>query len=228
VKIDVTLDHRLDAGGKDPDCSSASLREYHRVLWSKQLPSGEVFELQPDDKKYLVHDSKLGRFELSSDSISNSMRARKSMVSIIEQISSQDLDAFQGIGATIGGYTLFPSNPVNGQNTINVQRGFNRAISDRFDLTLECIRRHYAGENSPLTDCLQNYADFFSLFETFEGYVDFFLLQDLVADGVVKYFLPFDNFKTPAQSNSLADYRIYMANSMRFTAERNARIALHH
>jgi hypothetical protein len=156
------------------------------------------------------------------------MRARKSMVSIIEQISSQDLDAFQGIGATIGGYTLFPSNPVNGHNTINVQRGFNRAICDRFDLTLECIRRHYAGENSPLTDCLQNYAEFFSLFETFEGYVDFFLLQDLVADGVVKYFLPFDNFKTLAQPGSLADYRIYMANSMRFTAERNARIALHH
>jgi hypothetical protein len=226
MSIDITYDHRLDANGKDPDFASARLREHHRELWSKPLPSGETFILNATESKYLVHKSDLGTFELSSDSISNSMRARKSMVSIIEQISTKELDDFQGIGATIGGYILFPSNPVNGQRTINVQRGFNRAISDRFDLTLECIRRHYIGETSPLTDCLNNYSNFFSLFETFENYVNFFLLQDLVADGTVKYFLPFDDFKGHAQPNNVDDYRTYMVNSMRFTAERNARMAL--
>lgn len=225
MQIDVTYDHRLDAGGKDPDFASATLREHHRLLWSKKLPNGELLNLHPEGKKYLVHDSQLGRFELSSDSISNSMRARKSMVQIIEQIPSVDLDAFQGIGATIGGYTLFPSNPIDGENTINVQRGFNRKISDRFDLTLECIRRHYSGEVSPLSKCLENYSAFFDLFTNFEGYVSFFLLDDLVHDGTVKFFLPFNDFEAVGQPSNLADYRTYMQNSMAFTAARNNRIS---
>jgi hypothetical protein len=32
------------------------------------------------------------------------------------------------------------------------QRGFNRLISDRFDLTLECIRRFYLGPIEPARD----------------------------------------------------------------------------
>lgn len=147
------------------------------------------------------------------------------MVQIIEQIPSAELDAFQGIGATIGGYTLFPSNPVAGENTINVQRGFNRKISDRFDLTLECIRRHFSGEISPLSKCLANYSAFFDLFMNFEGYVSFFLLDDLVDDGAVKFFLPFKDFDGVGQPKNLTDYRTYMQNSMAFTSARNNRIA---
>ena len=49
------------------------------------------------------------------------------------------------------------------------------------DLTLECIRRHYAGgPESPLADVLTAYADFFALFDGFKEFVDFFLFQDLV------------------------------------------------
>ena len=62
--------------------------------------------------------------------------------------------------------------------TINGARGVNGKIKDRFDLTLECIRRHYTSEKSPLSDTLQRYSPFFNLFENFQGYVDFFLLQD--------------------------------------------------
>ena len=51
--------------------------------------------------------------------------------------------------------------------------GFSSAISDRMDLTLECIRRHYIGEWSPLTKVLERYSDFFALFRDFAGYVDF-------------------------------------------------------
>lgn len=51
----------------------------------------------------------------------------------------------------------------------------------RFDLTVECIRRHYAAGDSPLAATLARYADFFALFEDFQGYVEYFLLQDLVA-----------------------------------------------
>jgi hypothetical protein len=39
---------------------------------------------------------------------------------------------------------------------------------------------------------------FFRLFETFKGYVDFFLLNDLVDHhGDVKFYLPFDDFQSP-------------------------------
>ncbi len=98
------------------------------------------------------------------------------------QVAQEDLDYFQYIGYTIGGMMIFPGNRVNGMQTINGARGFNSKISDRFDLTLECIRLYYLGLQSPLYATLFRYQKFFNLFENFAGYVEFFLLQDLVSD----------------------------------------------
>ena len=36
----------LGYGGADPDKDSPTLREYHRLLWSKELPNGETMNLQ--------------------------------------------------------------------------------------------------------------------------------------------------------------------------------------
>ena len=77
---------------------------------------------------------------------------------------------------------VFPGNRLDGKLTINGARGLNRKIADRFDLTLECIRRHYLGQPSPLGETLARYRDFLALFEDFRGYVEFFMLQDLVSD----------------------------------------------
>ena len=76
--------------------------------------------------------------------------------------------------------------------------GFIRWIKDRFDLTVECIRRHYLNEASPLSDTLERYSDYFRLFGDFGGYVEFFLLQDLVTHdfSAVKFFSPFDDFNS--------------------------------
>lgn len=71
---------------------------------------------------------------------------------------------------------------VDGKQTINGRRGTHHQIKDRFDLTLECIRRHYTGEGSPLADTLDRYTGFFALFQDFAGYVNFFFLSDLVRD----------------------------------------------
>ena len=46
--IDVRYDVRADSGGKDPDGYSRTLKEYHRLLWSKPLPNGEVMQLVID------------------------------------------------------------------------------------------------------------------------------------------------------------------------------------
>jgi hypothetical protein len=54
---------------------------------------------------------------------------------------------------------IFPANKVDRKQTINGARGFHPRISDRFVLTLECIRRHYIGEPSPLAQTLARYGD---------------------------------------------------------------------
>ena len=51
---------------------------------------------------------------------------------------------------TIGGEIIFPKHA----RSINQARGVNPLICDRFDLTLECIRRYYVGVSSPLYEVL--------------------------------------------------------------------------
>lgn len=223
--VDTHFDFRSDAKGRDPDSASPTLRSYHQLLWSKPLPSGEPFDLVRVPGSYLTHSSQLGEFKLSSDTISNSLRGSKRRAGLIAQIPSVNLDAFQALGSTIGARILFPGNRVDKKPTINVARGFNAQIGDRFDLTLECIRLHYRGEPSPLAVSFDRYADFFALFGSFEGYVDFFLLGDLVQNGQVKFFLPFDGEFGHPLPNTVDEYNEYMANTMGFVTARNRRIA---
>jgi hypothetical protein len=68
------------------------------------------------------------------------------------------------------------------------------------------------GEWSPLDETLSRYADFFALFGDYQGYVSFFLLDDLVtADGGVEFFLFFDEFQTYGRPKDLASYHEYRA-----------------
>jgi hypothetical protein len=81
-------------------------------------------------------------------------------------------------------------------------------------------------EPSPLRDTFERYSDFFGLFGDFQGYVDFFLLQDLVRDSKVVFFLPFESFeKTGPYPKSVEGYLDYMNNSIAFVKSRNERIA---
>ena len=85
----------------------------------------------------------------------------------------EEKEAFLRLGYSIGGFMVWPSNKVDRRMAINGTRGFTVRIADRMDLTLECIRRHYRGETSPLAAALTRYEDFFALFEDFRCYVDF-------------------------------------------------------
>jgi hypothetical protein len=227
--IDINFDFRTDTPtGKDPDIYSSTLRSYHKLLWSKRLPSGVLFEL--DDSKggaYLYHQSDLGEFFLSSDTVIPSFGKWKSMEHIICQLKDGELEEFRSALYTMGGMLIFPANRVDGKSTINGARGFNSLIKDRLDLTLECIRRYYNNEQSPLTDVLNRYADFFALFGTFKGYIEFFLLQDLVAEGfsAIKFFMRFEDFKTPAVPKTLNEYITYKDLSIDFIRKRNQRIS---
>lgn len=226
--IDTSFDFRIDAGGKDPDTHSATLRRYHKLLWSKPLPRGRKFELLdnvPD--AYLCHKSELGEFYLSSDAITHSYKNTKSIAHILSQLPGAYVESLFNSGCTIGSYIIFPAKKIDGKMTINGARGLNRSIKDRFDLTLECIRRHYLGQSNPLKDTLERYNSFFYLFSNFRGYVDFFLLQDLVsADYVsVKFHLPFDGFQESPLPDSVEKYQAYRENTLAFIKSRNQRIA---
>lgn len=226
--IDITFDFRSDTPlGKDPDSYSSTLRAYHRLLWSKPLPSGVLFELDASrNDAYLYHHSNLGEFFLASDSATHTFSKWASMAHIICEFDLAEIEAFRALGYTIGGMIIFPGNRINGKSTINGARGFHPLIKDRIDLTLECIRRHYLNESSPLAETLKRYADFFDLFGSFQGYVEFFLLNDLVAEdfSAVKFFMPFNDFKTPAVPNSVESYCAYKELVMGFISKRNQRI----
>ena len=225
--IDTAFDFRSDASGRDPDAYSPTLRRYHRLLWSKPLPGGRPFPLTDTTSGvYLHHCSELGEFFLSSDSVIPTFTRWRSMQHITGQFPEEEHEAFRAVGYTIGGMMVFPANPIDGKPTINVARGFTRAIADRFDLTLECIRRHYLGQNSPLGETLSRYREFFALFDDFCGYVEFFLLQDLVsATGAeIDFFMPFDDFSSPSTPADADAYREYRHRSVDFIQARNRRI----
>jgi hypothetical protein len=229
--IDISFDFRSELpqgkdSDQDPDALSPTLRRYHKLLWSKTLPSGMVFALADTTPGvYLHHRSQLGEFRLASDSVIPTFRKEARILRIIEQIS-EELDSFKRISYTIGGMMLFPGNRVGGQMTINGARGFHPQIKDRFDLTVECIRRHYLNEHSPLSATLARYAEYFQLFRDFRGYVEYFLLQDLVTDdcSAVKFFSPFEDFNSSPVPNSMAAYLGYRDLAVGFIEARNQRI----
>ena len=128
-------------------------------------------------------------------------------------------------GSNIASYSIFPKNKINNGQTINMARGVVRLIDDRFDLTLECIKRFYKNLPSPLYSTLFKYKDFFDLFESYDNYVEYFLFQDLVDNkGEIKFYLPFDDFKTPPCFNSVEDYLIYKTKALDFNTLRKSRI----
>lgn len=76
-------------------------------------------------------------------------------------ILQEDLKVFNAAGYTIGGMLVFPGHQIDRKWMINQARSFTRWIGDRFDVTLECIRRHYSNKKSPLSDVLARYGRFF-------------------------------------------------------------------
>lgn len=224
--IDIAFDFRQDTPpGKDPDSRSKTLRKYHKQLWSKSLPGGAVFEL--DDKTrgvYLHHKSSLGEFFLSSDAVIPTFKWNKR---IQEFIPTEELNAFNAAGYTIGGMMVFPGNQIERKWTINQARGCSKRIKDRFDLTVECIRRYYAGAESPLSPVLGRYSSFFKLFGDFKGYVEFFLLQDIVSSDFskVRFALACEDFGRSPIPRNADEYYAYRDASLAFIEARNQRIA---
>jgi len=226
-KIDINFDFREESKGRDPDRWSNTLQEYHRILWNKPLPNGKVFTLNKVSQNRLHHKSELGEFYLSSDvALYGFIRKCHNIEFIASQVSEIELKKFRQLTInTLGGMMIWPSIRIDNKMTINGARGFNRLITDRLDLTIECVRRYYLDEDNPLYQVFKRYSSFFSLFDNFRGYIDFFLLQDFI-DGneQVKFSLPFDDFKRSPLPNTIDEYEQYKTHTMELVNSRNRRI----
>jgi hypothetical protein len=92
--------------------------------------------------------SELGEFFPTSDAVIPTFTRWPILKHLTEQIPEVENEAFRTLGYTIGGMMVFPGNQVNRRPTINAARGLHPQIRDRFDLTLECIRRRHRGVSS--------------------------------------------------------------------------------
>jgi len=223
--IDTKFNFYSDSNAGDPDSTSSTLRKYHKILWSKPLPIGNPLDLR-DDKNgaYLYHESELGVFFLGSDAITHSYKNHKRKKWLTDQIPAEVKELFD-TGSTIVAYIIFPNNRIDGKHTINQARGVNSLIDDRFDLTLECIRLYYSGKKSPLYETLLRYKFFFDLFDNFLGYIHFFFLDDLMDEkNQIKFYLPFDDFKTRPSFSDVSQYLLYKERVIGFIQSRNSRI----
>lgn len=207
--------------GRDPDSHSPRLRQYHQFLWSKPLPDGRPFELHAgsDLAPYLVYEADGMRIVLGSDTIAT--RHRKKLSHLYAQLPSEVNDEFLRRSYTICGFMIFPVS----RGSLNQNRGTHPRIQDRWDLTLEAIRRFYEGGASPLTTTMERHENYFALFGSFAGFVDHFHLGDFVDDrGAVRFLLPFENFESPHLPSDLQTYARYRLDSLELFEARRLRI----
>ena len=222
--IDITFDFRSDSIGKDPDTYSPTLNAYHRALWSKKLPNGEMMDLRSGKAPFVLYWKD---FCFTSDTIIVEMIGIKNKKNV-DQVRAiiDDTDAFYEHlirrSYSIGSMVFFPCHT----NSMNQRRGMSVKIRDRWDLTLECIRRYYAGEESPLSKYIENDKAFFDLFVDFKGYVDFFLLQDCVSDDYSKVDIWEGDglFTKSGQPETVEDYLKFLLKEHIFLDKRNRRI----
>lgn len=223
-EIDIEFDFRLDSKCGDPDTDSQKLYEIHRLLWSKELPNGKTFSLD-------IKGDSFGRLLLKNNLIMNMSSDRmcphfdrKYSNKFDGWLNEKEREELKHKVRTIGGHIVFPAHKKNGF-TINQARGVSRIICDRFDLTLECIRRFYLEEESPLSKTLKNYKDFFELFLDFKGYIEFFHLQDFIDQQQrIEFSLPFDNFNRSPLPQTVDEYKRYKSQSIDLMNRRNERI----
>ncbi len=221
------FDNVLGSGDKpckDPDSYSQTMKLYHQFLWSKPLPNGEKVNLEfGKGCDYLNWKN----FRFGADSICASFRYIKFRY-MLEQINDsipnyhEFMINFIRKTYTIGGSIIFPKD-----NSINRARGCNAYIKDRWDLTLECIRRYYQNEDSPLFETLCKNKDFFDLFVDFKGYVDFFFLQDCVSEDYnsVNFWIGDGDMSKNPMPQTVDEYLQWIEKQLEFVEKRNKRIA---
>jgi hypothetical protein len=116
--------------------------------------------------------------------------------------------------------------------TFNVYTDANGGDPDSTSPTLRSYHKMLWSKKLPNADKKSGtylyhnrYKNFFDLFDNFKGYIDFFLLNDLIDENEnIKFYLPFDNFKTKPTFADIEEYLTYKKGVMDFIKARNKRI----
>lgn len=120
MEVDVRFDLRSGTHGRDPDRFSSTLRGYHKLLWSKELLDGTLFELDDDVPEVSPrHVSHRGRFVLASNSMLPSVATWKAMAGVLRQLPSAGIESFRTLTYAIGGMIVFPGNCIDAHPTLN-------------------------------------------------------------------------------------------------------------
>lgn len=221
MEMDIKYDVRTDSNGKDPDAASETLKFYHQLLWSKPLPNGQIMELETGKDFYLRwNDMYFGSDSIIVSFMHAGYKHRQLIMDGIPNFEEYREDYLKK-SYTIAGSIIFPQV----RWSMNQARGCSRKVSDRWDLTLECIRRFYAGEYSPLDTALQRSKSFFEMFVDFKGYVDFFMLQDCVDENYnVNLWLDTSLWITDPMPESVESYMNWIDKELDFVAKRSERM----
>ncbi|WP_285660655.1 DUF6994 family protein [Paenarthrobacter ureafaciens] len=241
--FDTSFDYKTDTPSRtnpDADKDSQLLRWDHELLWSKELPSEDGFAQKVTTRRseYLIFtDAKKERHCYGSDAITSSYTTwvkeknprSRALVDAIAGLDDEQRARYLNPPYTIGSAMIWPVRTKD-YWTMNRARGASMLIADRMDLTLECIRRHYAEEpGSPLAKATTAYKDFFELFVDFKGFVEFFHFQDLIVPGSdhqeIEYFLKPNNFERSGTPATTLEYIEYRENVLAFIEQRSERMA---
>ena len=220
-------------GLPDPDSFSEILYDFFAELWNLSKPPFNVKKIWNGNAWKLVGTGNYN-LRLGTDSIMSIYWHRIDMRKFISELIKSKNNDFRIFireylqkANTLGGFVLFPRRRIQ---SINQRRGTNSLIGDRFDLTLECIKRYYEEikksekdiNYNPLfgglnTDYIKEDKAFFDLFGKgktgFEKYAEFFCLnksygqkQNWVKDGQVLNLLnnqPLDDYDFGNRNNVL-------------------------
>lgn len=203
-------------GLPDPDANSERVYEFHGKLWNKQCETWKIPEAHICKRSiwFKLNNETITLSSDSFVSIYWHWKRMENVISEIQQDGNklkQEIEKLKGrlskLGVnenlryfdensslykkfiwyylqyanTIGGFIVFPQIG----NSINVRR-VRSPICDRFDLTLECIRKAYCNQDfekdecNPLFGLSKEDKAFFSMFGSFKNYVDFFCLNSWV------------------------------------------------
>lgn len=234
-----------DCGKKDPDAHSARLRTYHMGLWSGRPLRGEesrALRLKPWETGLL--DTELGPFFDRDECLY--LKSDRALPSWWSWDATADLRRDAALESRIhtanpvldnmGGIIMWPGRRISGGQSLNQARGFSQKwrIADRLDLTVECIRLAYEdrfeSDVNPLGRALERYWSFFKLFGDFQGYIQFWLLEDLLDDSQerVHFFLEdvnhYDFTSGRPLPTTVAEYDRYLGNAQEFVRKRNQRM----
>ncbi len=236
-----------DCGDADPDSHSPRLRYYHQRLWSHRplaaLGEGRSLVLEPWDLGLI--DTGLGMtffgldkgLYLTSDRTMPTWWRWHGTAALREDSSlTRRILAANPVLDNMGGIIMWPGRRVGAQ-TLNQAKGSSQKakIGDRLDLTLECIRLAYARvldqRVNPLGPTLDLYWEYFALFGDFTGYVDFWLLQDLLTEDNqrVRFLMEGDipeydfTSRNPLPA-TVEEYDEYLRNAQHFVGKRNERM----